>query len=118
MYHIFFIQSSVSGHLDCFRWTFRLLPCLGCCKQCYNEHWGTCILLHHVFSRYVPKSGGTPLWYSCLENPIDGGAWKASVSRMYFPDKKVKAEKLSPRQLMKSKSLQSHVLQSCRHCSS
>ena len=79
MYHIFFIQSSVSGHLDCFRWTFRLLPCLGCCKQCYNEHWGTCILLHHVFSRYVPKSGGTPLWYSCLENPIDGGAWKAAV---------------------------------------
>ena len=22
---------------------------------------------------------GTPLQYSCLENPMDGGAWKASV---------------------------------------
>ena len=22
---------------------------------------------------------GTPLQYSCLENPIDGGAWKAAV---------------------------------------
>ena len=26
-------------------WTFRLLPCLGCCKQCCNEHWGVHILL-------------------------------------------------------------------------
>ena len=24
---------------------------------------------------YVPREGnGTPLWYSCLENPVDGGA--------------------------------------------
>ena len=22
---------------------------------------------------------GTPLQYSCLENPMDGGAWKATV---------------------------------------
>ena len=22
---------------------------------------------------------GTPLWYSCLENPMDRGAWKAAV---------------------------------------
>ena len=22
---------------------------------------------------------GTPLQYSCLENPMDGGAWKAAV---------------------------------------
>ena len=28
---------------------FSLLPCLGCCKQCCNEHWGACILLDHVF---------------------------------------------------------------------
>ena len=26
-----------------------------------------------------PKSYGTPLQYSCLENPMDGGAWKAAV---------------------------------------
>ena len=25
------------------RWTPRLLPCSGYCKQCCNEHWGTCI---------------------------------------------------------------------------
>ena len=25
------------------------------------------------------ESDGTPLQYSCLENPMDGGAWKAAV---------------------------------------
>ena len=25
------------------------------------------------------EGNGTPLQYSCLENPIDGGAWKAVV---------------------------------------
>ena len=25
------------------------------------------------------KANGTPLQYSCLENPMDGGAWKATV---------------------------------------
>ena len=25
------------------------------------------------------EGNGTPLWYSCLENPVDGGAYKAAV---------------------------------------
>ena len=27
----------------------------------------------------IGEGSGTPLQYSCLENPIDGGAWKAVV---------------------------------------
>ena len=27
----------------------------------------------------LQSMGGTPLQYSCLENPMDGGAWKAAV---------------------------------------
>ena len=27
----------------------------------------------------VGEGDGTPLQYSCLENPMDGGAWKAAV---------------------------------------
>ena len=27
----------------------------------------------------IGESNGTPLQYSCLENPLDGGAWKAAV---------------------------------------
>ena len=30
-------------------WTFRLLPCLGYCKQCWDEHWGACIFPDNVF---------------------------------------------------------------------
>ena len=28
---------------------------------------------------YLGKGNGTPLQYSCLENPMDGGAWQAAV---------------------------------------
>ena len=28
---------------------------------------------------YFREGNGTPLQYSCLENPMDGGAWWASV---------------------------------------
>ena len=31
-------------------------------------------------SRRFPRGGnGNPLQYSCLENPMDGGAWQATV---------------------------------------
>ena len=33
-------------------------------------------LLFNTLSRFV---NGTPLQYSCLENPMDGGAWWAAV---------------------------------------
>ena len=34
-------------------------------------------------SERSPGGGnGTPLQYSCLENPMDGGAWKAAVHRV------------------------------------
>ena len=29
--------------------------------------------------RETGEGNGTPLQYSCLENPMDGGAWKAAV---------------------------------------
>ena len=31
------------------QWTFMLLPCLGCCEQCYYEHWGACIFSNQSF---------------------------------------------------------------------
>ena len=30
-------------------------------------------------SLFIGEGNGTPLQYSCLENPMDGGAWKAAV---------------------------------------
>ena len=29
--------------------------------------------------RYPGEGNGNPLQYSCLENPMDGGAWEAAV---------------------------------------
>ena len=37
-------------------------------------------MIYHTVVVYKNGEGnGTPLQYSCLENPIDGGAWKAVV---------------------------------------
>ena len=33
-------------------------------------------MYHHIF---IGEGNGTPLQYSCLENPMDGGAWWAAV---------------------------------------
>ena len=30
----------------------------------------------------LSSSNGNPLQYSCLENPVDGGAWWAAVHRV------------------------------------
>ena len=35
-----------------------------------------------MYANLLPLNGegnGTPLQYSCLENPMDGGAWWAAV---------------------------------------
>ena len=32
-----------------------------------------------VFKALYGEGSGTPLQYSCLENPMDGGAWWAAV---------------------------------------
>ena len=33
----------------------------------------------HGSGRYPREENGNPLQYSCLENPMDGGAWRATV---------------------------------------
>ena len=32
--------------------------------------------------RYPGEGNGKPFQYSCLENPIDGGAWQTTVHRV------------------------------------
>ena len=40
----------------------------------------SCLVHYLLTSKLFPGEGnGTPLQYSCLQNPMDGGAWKAAV---------------------------------------
>ena len=32
--------------------------------------------------RFPGEGDGNPLWHSCLENPMDRGAWQAAVHRV------------------------------------
>ena len=46
---------------------------------CYTEASQQLSILHMVV--YICGEGnGSPLQYSCLENPMDGGAWWAAIS--------------------------------------
>ena len=40
---------------------------------------GELSLICYVPLNHFGEGDGTPLQYSCLENPMDGGAWKAAV---------------------------------------
>ena len=36
-------------------------------------------LIYSLLGASLGEGNGTPLWYSCLENSMDGGAWWAAV---------------------------------------
>ena len=42
----------------------------------YQKYFPIYLLKTHI---YIGEGSGTPLQYSCLENPMDGGAWWAAV---------------------------------------
>ena len=44
-----------------------------------SEHIDPCLKALVTFSKFHREGNGTPLQYSCLENPMGGGAWKAAV---------------------------------------
>mgnify|MGYP006996370301 FL=1 len=39
----------------------------------------TLVLVFKCLLAALGEGNGTPLEYSCLENPMDGGTWKAAV---------------------------------------
>ena len=47
-------------------------------KRCGFEFW-----VGKILEKEFPgKGNGTPLQYSCLENPMERGAWGATVHRV------------------------------------
>ena len=55
------------------------VSCLQQCGWCGCAGWGDHTVAHKVLYNMTEgirgEGNGTPLLYSCLENPMDGGAW-------------------------------------------
>ena len=46
----------------------------------YNIHYIICRLYYIIcYYKIIGEGNGTPVQYTCLENPMDGGAWWAAV---------------------------------------
>ena len=41
----------------------------------YKDAWDMLSEKSKALTVYIREGDGTPLQYSCLENPMDGGAW-------------------------------------------
>ena len=55
------------------------LPLFMCLQQSPATTRVCVLSLYATVCSSVGEGNGTPLQYSCLENPMDGGAWQAAV---------------------------------------
>ena len=57
---------------------YRLLRDIEYSFLCYTV--GPCFFIYFIYSSmHIGEGNGNPLQYSCLANPMDGGAWWAAV---------------------------------------
>ena len=59
------------------RWKILRINSLYWCSNFLSEK--ILFFNRHVIGEWIGEGNGTPLQYSCLENRMDGGAWKAAV---------------------------------------
>ena len=52
---------------------------LGWIKHLGNDTWLSSVMVLSIIRGKGGEGNGTPLQYSCLETPMDGGAWWAAV---------------------------------------
>ena len=89
------MRSTMAGHQKLTRTKFRAISkliLLNYMRSCWRtnvdhstviniwsklERWKT--LIRECLMSWAKEGNGTPLQYSCLENPMDRGAWRAAV---------------------------------------
>ena len=69
---IFPTQGSNPGHWHCRRILYHLSH-QGSSRVC------VCVCVYTYTHTYMGEGNGNPLQYSCLENPMDKGAWQTTV---------------------------------------
>ena len=67
------------------RWTYRLLPCLGLCKQCCNEHWHACMLLNHIFLWIYAQSGDCRVMLFSYSIVVSDSLWTHGLNCVRLP---------------------------------
>ena len=60
-------------------WSGLPLPSLFSIQIVHGNSLGATKLFCLILQCYIGEGNGTPLQCSCLENPMDGGAWEAAV---------------------------------------
>ena len=74
------IESDICIHITSLSWIsfpFRSPQCRVEFPVLYSRF---SLVIYFIYSSvYIREGNGTPLQYSCLENPMDGGAWQAEV---------------------------------------
>ena len=55
------------------------MPMLHLMNNSCSKYFSSTAYVLQIVGTMVNKGNGTPLQYSCLENPMDGGAWQAAV---------------------------------------
>ena len=71
-----YLQGSLDMQLTTFFFYWRIVE-LQCCVS--FRHTAKWISYTHTYIHSIGEGTGDPLLYSCLENPVDGGAWWAAV---------------------------------------
>ena len=71
-------------HINSVRWVLGGFPAGSVVKNSSANEGDTGSI--HGSGRSPGGGNGNPLWYSCLGNPIDEGAWQASLEGHKFSD--------------------------------
>ena len=79
-FHFPALEKEMAIHSSVLAWRIQGWGSLvGCCLLGHTESDTTERLHFHFSLSCIGEGNGNPLQYSCLENPMDGGAWWATV---------------------------------------